>query len=338
LACVPDLVQPGEVAPPEEAGDGDLSAAVDAFLIHRLQCEKWYGAYDLISGLVGFGTYFLERFPAGHSLQGIKLVVDHLQANSQRLGCWIAWHSSSALLPDWQRALYPDGYYNLGVAHGIPGILHFLGEVAAASIDGRAGTLLEEGMDWLIAQKRPAGSVSWFSPWLARSVAHDSRLAWCYGDLGILTVLLQIVRRFPKQQWKNFALGLLEHCLAWPVERAGISDAPLCHGAAGAAHVFNRIYQTHGDLRCRDAAVAWFERTLAMRVPGAGIGGFLSASRPDPNGPTLWEASAALLDGAMGIALALLSALTPTEPQWDRMMLLSSRFLASSSKSREIFL
>lgn len=325
LAQVPDLVQAGE----DE--DDDLNAEVDEFLIHNLQCDRWNGAYDLISGLVGFGVYFLERFPGGRSLQWIQLVIGHLQANSELLGSGITWHTRPALLPDWQRERCPDGYYNLGVAHGIPGILHFLAEVAAAGIDDRASVLLEGGMEWLMAQKRPAGSLSWFSSWVAPGPSYDSRLAWCYGDLGILTVLLQIVRRFPKKEWKDFTQGLLEHCLAWPMERGGINDGPLCHGAAGIAHIFNRIYQTKGDVRCRDAAVAWFERTLAMRVPGSGVGGFTVAAQPDLNGPMVWEASPAFLDGSMGIALALLSALSPIEPQWDRMLLLSSKFPASSS-------
>lgn len=331
LAQVPDLVEANEDEPLEGGEDDDLNADVDAQLIHSLQCAKWNGPYDLISGLVGFGTYFLERFPAGRSLQGIKLIVDHLQAISEPVDGGITWRSDPGSLPDWQRELCPDGYYNLGVAHGIPGILQFLGEVAAAGIDDRASPLLERAVEWFIAQKRPAGSVSWFSAWLPSGASTDSRPTWCYGDLGILAVLLQIVRRIPRKKWKDFTQGLLEHCLTWPMERAGINDAPLCHGAAGVAHIFNRIYQTEGDVRCRDAAVAWFERTLAMRVTAAGIGGFLTATRPDPNGPILWEASPAFLEGAMGIALALLSALTPIEPQWDRMLLLSSKLPASNS-------
>lgn len=324
LAPVPDLAQPGEDGP-FEVEDDDPTADVDELLIHHLQRAEWNGSYDLISGLVGFGTYFLERFPAGRSLQGIKLVVGHLQANSQSCKGGIAWHSRPGLLPDWQRERCPDGYYNLGVAHGIPGILHFLADVAAADLDERATALLVRGMEWLMAQKRPAGSVSWFSSWVAPGVSRDSRLTWCYGDLGILAVLLQIVRRFPRKEWKDFTQGLLEHCLSWPAELAGINDAPLCHGAAGVAHIFNRIYQAEGDVRCREAAVVWFERALAMRIPGTGVGGFSLATQPDPTGPLVWEVSPAFLDGSMGIALALLSALAPIEPQWDRMLLLSSK-------------
>ena len=107
--------------------------------------------------------------------------------------------------------------------------------------------------------------------------------------------------------------------------RSGISDAAICHGAAGAAHAFNRIYQTEGDPRCRDAASIWLERVLEMRKPGQGVGGYLALTRPDPRSEEIWEPSPAFLDGAGGIALTLLAALTPVEPEWDRLLLLSGR-------------
>jgi hypothetical protein len=137
-----------------------------------------------------------------------------------------------------------------------------------------------------------------------------------------MAVLLQVARRSGGSDRQEYADGMLDHCLAWPMERSGPVDAPLCHGAAGVGHVFNRIYQESGDERCREASLAWFERALAMREPGVGVGGYLAMTRPDPNGPVIWEPSPAFLDGAIGVALAFLAALT-VEPQWDRLLLLS---------------
>jgi len=134
-----------------------------------------------------------------------------------------------------------------------------------------------------------------------------------------------VARRAGRDDWQKFANDLLDHCLAWPPDQAGVGDAPLCHGAAGVAHIFNRIYQSENDPRCRDAAIFWLERALAMRQPGTGVGGFSSLTRPDPSGPIVWEANPAFLDGAIGVALTLLAATTPVEPAWDRMLLLSTR-------------
>lgn len=305
--------------------DNELTADIDSAIIRDLQCVAWRGQYDLISGLVGYGIYFLERLPCDSAVRGITAVMTHLGKLSETANKGITWHSGPDLLPHWQRAICPDGYYNMGVAHGIPGILHFLSEVAALGLDDRAGDLLGASMEWFVSHRRPAGSMSWFSSWIASGTPTDSRLAWCYGDLGILSVLHQISRRSRQGDWRAFSNELLEHCLAWPLERAGINDAPLCHGAIGVAHVFNRIYQEDGDERCRESAISWYKRALTMRRPGSGIGGFSAFTRPDPNGPVVWEATPAFLDGAVGVALGLIAALTSVEPQWDRMLLISGR-------------
>jgi hypothetical protein len=325
----PDSNAETDAGPEEEVPiEEDLNAEIDAVVLRNLQHFTSSSPYDLISGLVGFGVYFLERLPKETAIQGIQTVFGHLETLADHTEAGISWHSGPELLPDWQREQCPNGYYNLGVAHGIPGIIHFLSEVSASRIvdQQRSHRLLEGSVNWLISQRRPSGARSAFSAWIVPGQeTSDSRLAWCYGDVGILSVLLQVARRAGRDDWQKFANDLLDHCLAWPPDQAGVGDAPLCHGAAGVAHIFNRIYQSENDPRCRDAAIFWLERALAMRQPGTGVGGFSSLTRPDPSGPIVWEANPAFLDGAIGVALTLLAATTPVEPAWDRMLLLSTR-------------
>jgi hypothetical protein len=310
--------------------DGELVADIDAAVLKKLRrvpAGGWRSDYDLISGLVGFGAYFLERWPAETAQVGLRLVLDHLEACAERGDAGVTWFTSPDLLPRSQRDRYPGGQYNLGVAHGVPGVIHWLGEVAALDVERRrVESLLAGAVDWLLAQRRPSGSASWFSGWLSPGVdVGDSQLAWCYGDLGILAVLFQVARRARREDWHRIACDLLDHCLAKSPETSVVVDAELCHGAAGVAHIFNRIYQAEKDPRCRDAALAWFERALLLRWPGSAAGGFLSRTVPAPGAPPTWAPRAAFLDGAIGVALALLGALTPTEPSWDRLMLLSGR-------------
>jgi hypothetical protein len=319
-----------EADPPQSdnASEEDLNADIDAMIMRHLPRMTPSSPYDLISGLVGLGTYFFERLPRETAAPGIRAVFDQLESLAQQTEAGMTWFSGPELLPEWQRELCPNGYYNLGVAHGIPGIIHFLNEVSATQIvePDRSCKLRDGAVQWLIAQARPPGSASRFSSWVVPGEQPtDSRMAWCYGDLGILSVLLQVARRADRTDWRQFSNELLDHCLAWPLDNAGIGDAPLCHGAVGVAHIFNRIYQETGDRRCLDASLLWFDRTLAMRHPGTGVGGYSSLTRPDPLEPVVWEASAAFLDGSIGVALALLSALTPVESAWDRMLLLSGR-------------
>lgn len=309
-----------------EPEEEDPVAEIDTLVLKALRQSHWPDYYDLIGGLAGCGVYFLERLPSEAAAEGLKLIVGHLASSAEYSSEGITWFTPKEFVPEWQRELFPDGYYNLGVAHGIPGILHLLSEVSAAGIEKtKCLELLDGAVRWLLTHQAPPEKLFRFYSWVVPGKGADSRLTWCYGDPGLLAVLLQIARRTGRRDWRQFAHSLLDQCLAWPAEQSGLADAPLCHGTTGIAHLFNRIYQSEGDRRCLDASLAWFERTLAMRQPGAGVGGFLQLTRPEQNGPIVWESSAAFLDGASGIALALLAALTSIEPKWDRLLLLSGR-------------
>jgi hypothetical protein len=82
------------------------------------------------------------------------------------------------------------------------------------------------------------------------------------------------------------------------------------------------MYQATGDAQLKEAATFWFERTLELRRPGEGVAGF-AAFMPEEDGKERWIADPGLLNGAAGIALALLAAITPVEPAWDQMLLVS---------------
>ena len=146
--------------------DQDSNAEIDSAMLRALEPGVWPGQYDLISGLVGFGVYFLERLPAANAIRGIEAVIQQLDALSKLVGAGITWHSGPDLLPEWQRQRYPDGYYNLGVAHGVPGVLYFLSEVAERGLDERAERMLDDAMTWFLMQRRPPGALSWFSQWI----------------------------------------------------------------------------------------------------------------------------------------------------------------------------
>jgi hypothetical protein len=310
-----------------EDDEDDLLADVDALILRELRRDDPSRCYDLISGLVGFGTYFMERWPKKTAVQGIAAIFDQLELLAEVTDVGITWRSNPDLLPDSDKVKCPDGCYNLGVAHGIPAIIYFLSTASHPDIVNidRANRLLEGAMSWLIAHQLPHTARSRFSPWIIRGQEPiEGRLAWCYGDLGIAAVLLQVARRSGRTDWQEFAHALLDHCLAWPSQVSGVHDAPLCHGATGVAHIFNRIYQGDHDARCRDAALEWYKRALVMRRHGNGIGGFASLTVPEPAQSIVWEANPGFVDGAIGIALALIAAITPIEPRWDQSMLLSA--------------
>jgi hypothetical protein len=153
--------------------------------------------------------------------------------------------------------------------------------------------------------------------------APPSRLAWCQGDLGVAAVRMVTASAAARPDWADSAIALARRAAGRPRRSTGVSDASFCHGAAGVGHVFNRLYQTTGDTTLGDAARSWFDQTLALRQPGRGIAGF-STRFPEADGSVRWSPMPGLIDGASGIALALLAAASPHEPYWDGILLLSN--------------
>jgi len=160
------------------------------------------------------------------------------------------------------------------------------------------------------------------------------RLAWCWGDLSVAAALLVAGRCADLPAWEHEALTIARRAAQRPPEQSGVCDAGLCHGAAGIGHLFNRMYQATGDPALGEAARFWFRRTLDMRQPGRGVGGY-QAFHPDRPGDEIWVDDRGFLTGGAGIALALLAAVTPDEPAWDRILLVSAphRRLCSSGVS-----
>jgi hypothetical protein len=321
-------------------GTDDL-AEIDEVLLDHLDQSPWGEDYDLICGLVGFGVYALERVwvarpesskgvpgplstpfeDSGRATQCLKRVLDRLAETAKRCEAGFTWWTNPAWLPVETQAKVPAGYYNLGLAHGVPGVIGLLGQACTTGIAGtRDRSLLEGAVAWLLAQRGPGGFAAWVEP--GRVGDGPARLAWCYGDPGVAAALLGAARCVREPTWESEALAIARRAAARPPEHAGVRDAGLCHGAAGLGHLFNRLYQATGEQCLGDAARFWLTRTLQMRKPGRGVGGF-EAWQPGEAGDLTWVAEPGLLTGAAGIALALLSATTPIEPAWDRVLLVA---------------
>jgi lantibiotic modifying enzyme len=310
--------------------DGEEDAAeIDDVLLHHLDQSPWSDDYDLVNGLVGLGIYALERLPRPAALTCLERVIGHLAETAEQRADGFTWWTNPAWLPPDTREKFPHGYFNLGLAHGVPGVIALLGRACAAGFS-RARPLLEGAVGWLLAQQGKGGFPCWVG---AEAQPLPARLAWCYGDPGVAAALLGAARAAREPAWEGEALAIALRAARRRPEESGVVDAGLCHGAAGLGHLFNRIYQATGEPELATAARSWFERALTMRQPGCGIGGF-QAWLPGADGAQAWVTDPGLLTGAAGIALALLAAATPIEPAWDRVLLTAIRPCQESEGSR----
>jgi hypothetical protein len=283
---------------------GEIDAALERLLSEPSVAKH----FELLYGVAGVGVYALERLPDPNARRLLGLVLDRLEESAERTRDGIAWRT-------------PDGCVNLGVSHGMPGVIGFLGAVSAAGIEQtRAQALLTPAVSWLLSQRLRGESPAWFANEIGRDASpRPARAAWCYGDMGIAAALSLA----PRASWSNDTLAIARHAARRPAEDCLVVDACFCHGAAGLGHLFNRMYQETGEPELKYAARFWLLRAMRMRAEAEGVAGYRSL-RYDDNGAA-WEADAGFLTGAAGVALALLAGAVEVAPSWDRALLISCR-------------
>lgn len=301
----------------------DPNEAIDGALVAVLETGDVRDA-DLISGLVGFGVYALQRLPRPAAVRCLERIVELLASRAHETAEGVAWFTPPGELPPGTRDVFRDGYFNLGMAHGCAGVIAFLAGVLRAGFATDATTaLLERTFAWLLAREVRDAEGSAFPAVVGPGGrAEPSRTAWCYGDAGVAASIVLAGAAAREPAWRAEAHRIAVGVARRPTERCGVLDACLCHGAAGLGHVLNRLAVYLEDDEIAESARVWFARTLDMRADGMGVGGFRTC-RAGRGVEARWIDHPGLVAGASGIALALLSAIGSEPPLWDAAFLLS---------------
>jgi hypothetical protein len=278
-----------------------------------------FAEFDHISGLAGLiagllGDDFREALApvAGALVAGTVLEPGRLP-----------WGTASAQIPDQALgARYPGGLVNLGLAHGLGGVVAAL---ALAVGDDAAGENGEHALE--VAATALASAVRWVDglPTLPHVQALGAatrpegpgRTAWCYGPPGAARALALAGAVLDRPALAGLAADLVVAGLARPASVAGLDTPTFCHGIAGVLQITARMAAETGDPRLCALVPQLCARLLEAFDPESVLGfGALGPRGTQPDVP-------GLLDGAAGVALVLLSMANEPEPGWDRAFLLS---------------
>ncbi len=315
-----------------DRGPGRLEAQLSAGLGRRPRRAD----FDLVTGLVGQGVYFLCHNRRPWVAPYLGAVLDGLEDLAEHPAAGITWRTPQrALNPQWQCDC-PHGHYNLGLAHGVPGVIAWLAHLAteealSGALRERARGLLAPAVRWLLDQRERVTSADRHFPYYAlpdsagdaRTALPRARCAWCYGDPGIALALHLAARATRCADWEDAAVAIGEASAQHRQADGEVVDAGLCHGSAGLGHVFARLYNMTRIPLYAARSRYWFEVCLRMHQPGTGVAGY-RAWEFDQTLTGDWRDQPGLLTGAAGIGLALLAASEASEPSWDAFMLLSS--------------
>lgn len=229
----------------------DYLNTVDIIIEKSLENDVHNKNYDLFHGLIGKGMYFLESYErtpdvAHRALSEIVKSLDKLKSTGGNIG--ITWKDFDT---DDEGEII-DYSFNLGIPHGIPGIILFLTEVYEKNIlKSSVESLLRESCAWVLDTK-VENSTSQFPPALDdkhEPIEPGSRLAWCYGDIGISLALLKSAITLKDPLLKKKAIDIALHSTNRKLGDSDVflkddryPDCGFCHGLCGIALLYNSMY------------------------------------------------------------------------------------------------
>lgn len=277
------------------------------------------GVYDYLHG--GIGSAYIALHNSGSLFQNKFLIGEYVKVIDNLLT------NNKGLIYDYnlEQGAVDFTRINFGLAHGLPSIIKFCVECYKKGVSRKLSYKNATGLiNYMLGQKNADTGHSYFPyggiPDASYSTQNQiSRLAWCYGDLTIGYILYQAGTTFNDQKITSFALEVLEHTTKRRTEEETmVVDAAICHGSAGVAHIYNRIWHYTQKPIFKEATDFWIKKTLDFAVHPDGIAGY---KRYNPTtGKYVNEYG--LLEGAAGIGLVLLSYLTG-DFSWDYCLMLN---------------
>ncbi|MFI1658331.1 lanthionine synthetase C family protein [Streptomyces sp. NPDC020472] len=281
------------------------------------------GTFDLVSGWTGVAAYLHSR-PTGPARdRALDTVLAWLVDLSRAVDGVPAWHTPHALITDESiRDRYRSAVANCGLAHGITGPLALL---ALAHADGPIGAGHTEAIrrtaSWLASHQvddAQGGAYPSVVPLGEDSTAPSAaRDAWCYGSPGVARALWLAGTALEDPDLTRTAVAAMRAVLRRPVAQRRVDSPGFCHGIAGLLQITLRFAVDTGDEEISDGAHRLVDQLLSEYQPQAPFG-----YRSVEPGGTRQDRSG-LLEGAAGVALTLLAAVTLEPPAWDRFFLLS---------------
>ncbi|WP_411029293.1 lanthionine synthetase C family protein [Spongiimicrobium sp. 3-5] len=307
-----------------ENDNDELLEGLDDYLYKRMIADIKIGNFDFLHGAIGYGFFFLKRLRNTKKpdlkkryKEFIDELIDHLISTAIKEDNMLKWASNL------QHTRTNKGY-NLSLSHGIPSILNFLAKVRKLELfNDKIDPLLEGSINYILNFKvETQEDVSLFPSVIekGKSIEYNSRLAWCYGDLGIGLTLWQVSTIKGYEKWKSEALQILKHAAKRrSPESSKVIDAAVCHGSYGNAQIFNTMYKNTGDPLFKETALFWIDDGISKAKYKDGYAGYKQWNGEEE----AWKCDISLLEGVAGIGLTIIDHLANFDTRWDECLMIS---------------
>lgn len=277
--------------------------------------------YDLLGGASGMILYLLKRINSKNGEINV-LYLNEIGNEIYKIGHL----DEKNKLARWQSPIYwgkPFLGINLSMSHGMAGLIVILSKIfritTSDETNERIRRLMLWGTNFILRQKKLSiiDNSMYPSYSLDSTMSHrDSRLAWCYGDLGIAFCLQEAGKALNEKSLIEEAKLIFKHsCNRRTSPNTLISDHWLCHGASGVAYFFTKAFQFFKDLEFQEAANFWLNKTNVLTE------NYYNKSNKTENNSI---DNIGLLNGVSGLLLHYNSIQDPKYQGWDEILLLNT--------------
>ena len=217
--------------------------------------------YDILHGMLGLGLYFLRR----GDFSVIETIIEELHNSSIKKDNCIAWNR-------YDDFMIKENIYDFGLAHGISGIIYFLGKCYKNEIQkDLCKTLINGSIAFLEENEQNFKKNGAYYPNKLICSQYDfgkkeeqfSRFAWCYGDLGILNTLLLVATWTGDTQLKKRCIDkLIMNSSRTSVAETSIEDSGFCHGTSGVSLIYKNCYDLTKNSHFLKTSLFWLQQTF----------------------------------------------------------------------------
>lgn len=212
-------------------------------------------------------------------------------------------------------------YVNLGISHGIPGMLLLLIKTY------EVGITVPKQLDTIkfVANYisecciKRENEIFWESQkivGISNVAAVAARDAWCYGTPGVAYSLLRASKILQDQKMFQLAVSSMKLSIK---ERREIISPTFCHGLSGLCCLARKFYEYTSDDYFYDTYIKLLGDIVDLYNEDAPFG---FRDKEIKKGKIVSEDEIGLLTGVSGVLLTILSCYKPVVTQWDSIFLL----------------
>lgn len=295
---------------------------LDDIAFAALEFQLDIGNLDFLYGATGILHYMLLYTKDKNTRnRAISLYLTHLQKTKLHLEDGITWEDYYFRHREGKVGI------NLGLAHGVPGILKVLLSIHAyAELEPQKNgikKIIQGVVSFLknvVFEQNEIAYSYFFIPDVEQDVSSvNTRLGWCYGDLSNALILFQAGKVIEDDATIQFANEILQKsCKRTLQSSTKIRDAGLCHGTAGLQHMYQIAYNYTQTEDLLNTSQHWLQETFEQCNP------FINERTYKKFNPIekKYEIDNGFLEGAAGIGLSLITLLTG-DSSWNELLLLN---------------